>query len=93
MDLFFSDGPFHPPCNLHESSCCVSPVRPVLDSKHPSSSPPSMQLVSGLGDWTLSMTAGPKTLHPSLFQQVLLARRGESFHVSCFPLGKGALLW
>lgn len=51
--LRWSPPPF--PRTLHESSYSVSPVQPTLDFKHPPSPPPSMHLVSGLGDWTLSI--------------------------------------
>ena len=51
--LLFSDGPFHSP-----ETCMTAPdvflqCNQPLDSKCPPNSPPSMHLISGLGDRTL----------------------------------------
>lgn len=85
--LRWSPHPYH----LHESSYSVSPVQPTLDSQHPPSPAPPMQLLSGRGIGLFLLAVGSAPI-ATFFQQALLARGGESFHVSCFLPGKGALL-
>lgn len=80
------------PLNLHESSSSVSPVQPALDS---SILPAQLHLCIFSLDLLMGfflLATGSQALCPALFQQALLARRGESVHVSCFLPGKGALL-
>lgn len=65
--LLFSDGPFHSPETCMRVPDMFLQCSQPLDSKCPPRSPPSMHLVSGLGDWTLyinSRVSNPASFPP-----------------------------
>lgn len=65
--LLFSDGPFHSPETCMRVPDMFLQCSQPLDSKCPPRSPPSMHLVSGLGDWTLyidSRVSNPASIPP-----------------------------
>lgn len=65
--LLCSDGPFHSPETCMRAPEVFLQCNPSLDTRRPPHSPPSMHLVSRLGDWTLyidSRVSNPAPIPP-----------------------------